>query len=303
MRALLEDRWNVGEIVIEQTMQQLRLQYTDISHVPGECPSMYKVMRREWTKPNQFLTVVQVPLVFPATEPPADCFAAARRRARSAVALVAASLDERIVDRFLGEVATVELSTGQVVDIDVAMGVRDFDTTLESETSPRAVLESLAQMNLREDPVLAAALRWYLAALDLRVTAAGFVLLCTACEALVDPLPKKNKSFNSNALERALNGTGSSFSTSEIATVVRARARLVHHGEEDHEDLFPAWYALEAITRTLLMHRSEVEPGWPARVRFASDGSYKEYIARDYQSPPVKLRLKALLSWGRRRRR
>lgn len=121
------------------------------------------------------------------------------------------------------------------------------------------------------DSVVERAARWYLKRGQEGPTPDGVIWLCTGIESLVPPTGgRKRRSYNAAAISDALTAAGddpSRFRPS-VGRVGDLRARVIHDGEEEPDQLRPGFYVLEEICRVLIRYHSGLglSTGWPLAV-------------------------------------
>ncbi len=185
------------------------------------------------------------------------------RRCSGALGLLACALDERATFKKAGENLIVHDANGEVIAVaDCTPAVRNFGPNREI-TPDNAQL--LASADLTDH--IRTACRWFLRGVTGGPSEDGVLLLATAVESLVnDPNDgKSGSSFNPRKIRAAFVGAGGDESDLQldIGRCAGLRARVVHHGVEDHEQLRAGWYALELVARTLMRHELHLDHVWP----------------------------------------
>lgn len=265
--SLLDTPFTIGpRATIWQTDSTVMMKHTDVLTLPSRTSPMLREVRHLLrSRPGIVVTIVQVPFVCPATGW-VSTVRKAKQDAETALAALVLLLDDRIAYRRLGELSTIVRKGGREALIDVTRAVRRYDSDLERRVRPREILERAAELQLERDPAVTAGLRCYLSALEQVKTSVGFILLCSALEALC---PTRKQSFNKKELIAALADYGIDADEASMRGIVRARA-IVHHGFIEDEFLYNTWEALEGYVRKVLRVRLEVKYGWPIAVPVTS---------------------------------
>ncbi|WP_298891635.1 hypothetical protein [uncultured Serinicoccus sp.] len=265
------------------------MKYTDVITLPcGPLPMLREVRHHLRSRPGVVTTVVELEFEWPGK----DFIAEVRELSEEAEAALAALvllLDDRIAYRREGEMVQVTRPDGGTLFCDVTRGVRSYDTDLERRVGPEPILQQAPALPLDQDPSASAALRCYLAAIEQVKTPVGFILLCSALEALC---PTKSQSFNKNQLIAALKERGIDVKETDMIDIVRVRA-MVHHGFVEDPLLHPSWSTLETLVRTALRQVLDVRYGWPRQVpttksnRVATHEVFDVDLEERHTNPPA----------------
>lgn len=282
VQALFEGARSVGGCQVAQVVGPIKLQWTETSMLPGRTPRLAKRQLRREVGDGLCLTVVTLSVEVALGADLRILMDEWSQQCRAALAMTAALLDDRVCEKYLGENMRFESASGLSAIVDYSRLVRSFDPAVESEFSVAEALDGLDNWEYHNSDALNRSLRWYLAAVELGPSSAGFVLLATACEALISPTKGKNKSFNKQMIEAQLTSAGMSFDSSQVAKVVRVRAAIVHDGFEEHVFLSESYYLLEEMTRSLLRAARGSGTGWPVKVSSNLEGGEYSFV-QDFQ--------------------
>lgn len=181
------------------------------------------------------------------------------RRCSAAAGAVACLLDKRGLYQCVVENLIVYDAVGAVAGVaDHTIGVRNFGVDRQP---PRRFFDSTS--GLTEE--LRVAARWFLQGVQKGPSEAGLLMLATATESLVNDTEKGKNSFSPNAIRQAFESAGGSEGDLRlgIGRCAGLRARVVHTGTEDDEELQRGWYSLEQIVRTILTNRLNISTSWP----------------------------------------
>lgn len=190
----------------------------------------------------------------------AETISEARQRAASAVAFVAAILDERIGQEMLAENLLILEDEEPLAIADLRELVRNYPPFEARETECKA-LATLGGLRLSRHVETAG--RWYLRGVQAGPGVDGVIFLWFAVEALTGSSKKK-------PIEEALRTAGRDPADQELTVneLHGLRSSFVH----DRPDSKPprakkvkqGFYDLEAMVKTLLRHELGVHSTWPA---------------------------------------
>lgn len=249
----------MGNVSIQQTLGPFQFQYTDVVTSDDEIPFEGEFTRRHWSRENQFVTVAHTEFTV-SGERLDQQIGSARSLCESALGAVSAYLDERFLDRRLGELVQVQTSHG-LAYVDITHGVRSFapgvaNIELDELTDRADVISG--------DPVLQSALKFYMRAMENRVSEVGFVLLASTA----DMLAGGSYRFKPHDLLAAMQAAGASdgWTLGRMKKVSRTRGELIHRGLVPSAEMYESWYDLEEIVRVLLRRKMKVRSTWDARV-------------------------------------
>lgn len=253
----------IGGAMIVQTPGPIHTQRTDILQRPGWRPHYDKTMHHGWLEVGQglHLTVCAIEVTIPSSHV-AVPFDVWRNEARAAVGMLATFLDERIAQEELLEDLIVMSADGSIPEIllDRRRLVRDFPSKKAVLAAHRTELAKLVGTDLEaKDPRLTAC-RYYLQGAQAGPSVDGVISFVVAIEALVpgqfDPTKIasaiRDAGYDPDALDPSPRQLG------------RLRGYILHQGLEQHRLLFPGYYALAQIVRSLLRHRLNMGSNiWP----------------------------------------
>lgn len=250
----------VDSVSITQTTEPFKYQYTDVMSIPGEPPSEIEITRRLWSRKFQMVTLASLPVEVPESRMDQMIYEA-RTKCEAALGVIVAALDERIVDRRIGEYIEVE-SGGEIYNIDITSSMRSFHPDIVSVDA-----DGLAgnASGATHDPLVRSAFRFYLLGVEHRLSEIGYVLLASTADMLAGG---KNK-LNAYDLRAALLAAGADEGTwpvSRVKKITETRGKLIHNGMLESKDMYSSWYDLEEVVRILLRHRVSVSSAWPSRV-------------------------------------
>ena len=256
---LMQNVLTLGDVAIRQTLQPFRYQYTDVFTSDDCVPVEGEISRRFWSRENQIVTVASTEFTVSANGLDRQ-IVDARALCESALGAAAAFLDERFLDRRLGEFVQVQTPEG-VAYLDITHAVRSFhpgirDVELSELTSKAGEMSG--------DPVLQSALKFYMRGVENRVSEVGFLLLASTA----DMLAEGKYRFNPYDLLSAMKVAGASeeWTMKRMKKVTSTRGELIHKGLVPTAEMYESWYELEEIVRVLLRHRMRVCSTWNARV-------------------------------------
>jgi hypothetical protein len=259
----LPEQVRIGGAVIMQTPGPIHTQRTDILQRPGWRPHYDKTMHHGWLEVGQGLqlTLCAIEVTIPGTHVaiPFDIW---RNQARAAIGILATFLDERIAQEELLEDLIVMSADGLQPEVllDRKRVVRDFPPMKAVVEAQRQALAQLDSVDLEaQDPRLTAC-RYYLQGAQAGLSVDGVISFISAIEALVPgnfdtkkiALAIENADYDPDTL------------TPNLRKLNRLRSDILHLGQEQPKLLFPGYYTLEAIVRSLLRHRLNLGPNiWP----------------------------------------
>jgi hypothetical protein len=223
----------------------------------------HKTMHHGWLEVGQGLqlTLCAIEVTIPSTHiaMPFDIW---RNQARAATGILATFLDERIAQEELLEDLIVMSADGLQPEIllDRKRVVRDFPPMKAVVEAHRQALAQLVSVDLEaQDPRLTAC-RYYLQGAQAGPSVDGLISFISAIEALVPgnfdikkiAIAIRDASYDPDAL------------SPNLRKLNRLRSDILHQGQEEPKLLFPGYYTLEEIVRSLLRHRLDVGPNvWP----------------------------------------
>ncbi|MCT1690701.1 hypothetical protein M3B11_07000 [Brevibacterium sp. p3-SID960] len=255
---LTGDGVSIGEVQISQSDEPFHYQYTDVV-IFGES-DFYEseTTRKLWSRPGQFITIASTQ--FDLERERSDIqVREARELCESALGALCAVLDERFLDRRIGEFMVVDSGEGAIA-LDVTSAVRTFQPGIG-----RIGLEELqsSATGFTGDPILSSALKFYTRGVENRLTEVGYVILSATLDMLSGGRNRLNPVDIRAALDKA---SARDWGSNHVKKVVRVRNELIHTGMIPSADMFEAWYDLEEMVRTLLRHRMRVSSKWDVRV-------------------------------------
>lgn len=249
----------IGDVEIRQSLEPFQYQHTDVFTTDHDIPYEGEMTRRVWSRQGQIVTVATTEFTVSENETDRD-LAAARALCEAALGAVAAVLDERFLDRRLGELVEVQTPHGRAY-LDLTHAVRSFDPDIK-----RVALNDLEGRGstFAGNPVLQTALKLYMRAVENRVSEVGFILLASAADMLAGG-KFKFKAFDLLAAMKTA-GASESWTMNRMKKVVSTRGQLIHRGLVPTAEMYESWYELEEVVRTLLRHKMHVRSDWSARV-------------------------------------
>jgi hypothetical protein len=185
-----------------------------------------------------------------------------RNQARAAIGIVATLLDERIAQEELLEDLIVMSADGLRPDIllDRKRNVRDFPPMKAVVEAHRQTLANLVSVDLKaQDPRLTAC-RYYLQGAQAGPSVDGVISFVSAIEALVPG------NFDPKRIADTIRDAGYDPDALDpnLRKLNRLRSDILHQGQEEPKLLFPGYYRLEEIVRSLLRYRLDMGPNvWP----------------------------------------
>lgn len=265
---LLDGGLEIGGVKLFQTTEPFLYQYTDVIKFSIPEPYEAEITRRLWSRKGQFVTIAE----FSFTVPPERldiCIENCRKSCESALGALVSLLDERIIDRRIGEFATIESASGTHA-IDITPSVRTFHPGIDD-----AAFEDINAVAglLLSDPILQSALRFYILGIEQRLTQTGYILLTTC----VDMLVGRKRKFNPVDIRTELLESGqrdSDWPIKRIKKIGTVRGSLIHSGMIESNDMHVTWYDLEEIVRILLRSKMKLKSSWGARVPMNETGIY-----------------------------
>lgn len=267
------DELVIGPIRISQAPGPIRTQVTRVRQVPGLRPTFYKRMEARLVGAGEFLTVAERDVV--VSRDLGELMATCYSTALAVVGLVAAVLDERIaLDVLAADLLVFDAERDEAIGaVDHLPDIRTFQSAnamLEAHIQALAAIGADTEVE-RESPLMLGA-RCYLRGAQLGPVADAIVFFWIALEALAKPpygqiLTREEQSRPDVAwVERAVAEAGvdpSEFEPS-IGRCAGVRAEIVHGGRLQPNELRPAYYVLEQLTRLLLRVQLGIGPlGWP----------------------------------------
>jgi hypothetical protein len=184
----------------------------------------------------------------------------ARQHAESAVAFVAAILDERVGQEMLAENLLIFAGEKPVAVADLRELVRNYPP-FEGRETERDALAALGDLKLSRHVDTAA--RWYLRGVQAGPNVDGVIFLWFAVEALAGTSKKK---LIEEALRRA--GRDPADQGLTVGELHGLRSSFVHNRPDSEpptaEKVKQGFYDLEAMVKTLLRHELGVRSTWPA---------------------------------------
>lgn len=256
----LLDKWlAIGDVYITQSLKPFRYQYTDVVTTDHEMPQMFETTRRLWSRPGQLVTVAQTEFLVKENRA-GDQIDAARSLCESAFGALSAVIDERFMDRRLGEFVSVKTANG-VYFVDTTNAMRSFAPGIGGVSLKELTEQAASYAN---DPVLQSALKFYARGVENRLTEIGYVLYAATADMLAGGRSKLNPSDLKRALDIA--GQPDRWNISKLKKITQARGRLIHNGMLPSAEMYELWYDLEEIVRTLLRHKMRVRSDWHDRV-------------------------------------
>jgi hypothetical protein len=253
----------IGGAIIMQTPGPIHTQRTDILQRPGWRPHYDKTMHHGWLEVGEglHLTVCAIEVNIPSSHV-AIQFDVWHNQARAAVGILATFLDERISQEELLEDLIVMSADGAIPEIlfDRRRLIRDFPPKKAVLEAHRTELARLVSIDLEaEDPRLIAC-RYYLQGAQAGPSVDGVISFVNAIEALVPG------EFDPRRIASAIRDAGYDPDALDpsLRQLARLRGDILHQGLEQHRLLFPGYYALEQILRSLLRHRLNMGSNiWP----------------------------------------
>ncbi len=256
----LVNRWlTVGDVKIRQSVEPFEYQYTDVITTDDEVPYMFEVTRRLWSRQGQFITVAEAEFTVSEFQV-ADQINVARARCEAALGALTAVIDERFIDRRVGEFVRIITEDGEV-PADTTNAMRPFAPGVEEVDL--ADLEDKSG-SFSGDPVLQSALKFYARGVENRLTEVGFILLSATADMLAGGRNKLKPDDLKTALDAA--GEPGRWGIARLKKVAGTRGRLIHNGMIPTAEMYELWYDLEEIVRTLLRHKMKVTSAWDVRV-------------------------------------
>lgn len=258
---LLDSELRFADVTIRQTREPFRYQYTDVLTIAGaELPIEAEITHRLWSRPGQFVTVASTGFEVPSTGM-SLLILQARERCEAALGVVAAALDERFIDRRIGEFVSAETADGPAL-MDTTHGMRSFDPTLSKLTADEV---EFGTSQLLSGPLVQSAFKFYVKGVEQRLTEVGYILLATTADMLAGGKNRLKPYDLKQALERA-GEPPDKWSMGRVRKVTETRGKLVHNGMIPTKEMYESWYDLEEMVRVLLRHKLGIKSNWPARV-------------------------------------
>lgn len=256
---LLDNCVTIGGVRITQSLEPFRYQYTDVVTTDHEIPRTLETTRRLWSRPGQLVTVAHTEFVVSEFRTGYQ-IDEARSLCESAFGALSAVIDERFMDRRLGEFVSIK-TANDVFFVDTTNAMRSFAPGVG-----KVGLDDLIDKSgsFASDPVLQSALKFYARGVENRLTEVGFVLLAATADMLAGGRSKLNPHDLKQALDVA--GDQDRWSIGRLKKVTQARGRLIHNGMLPTSEMYEYWYDLEEIVRTLLRHKMRVRSDWDSRV-------------------------------------
>jgi hypothetical protein len=208
----------------------------------------------------------------------------ARQRAESAVAFVAAILDERVGQEMLAENLLIFDGEKPVAVADLRELVRNY-LPFEARETEHDALAALGDLKLSRQAETAA--RWYLRGVQAGPSVDGVIFLWFAVEALTGTSKKK-------PIEKALRGAGRDPADQglTVGELHGLRSSFVHDRPDSDpppaEKVMQGFYDLEAMVKTLLRHELGVHSTWPAHsASRVFHPPWQERVEEAWSSPQV----------------
>jgi hypothetical protein len=228
----------------------------------------------------------------------------ARQYAESAVAFVAAVLDERIGQEMLAENLLILEGDTPVAIADLRELVRGY-LPFEVREAESEALAALGNLELARN--VATAARWYLRGVQAGPSVDGVIFLWFAVEALAGTSKKR-------PIEEALRKAGRDPADQglTVGELHGLRSSFVHDRPDSEppavEKVKQGFYDLEAMVKALLRHELGVHSTWPAHIASrVFHPPWQERVEEAWSSPQVEFHERLLgsdteapegLSWG-----
>jgi hypothetical protein len=208
----------------------------------------------------------------------------ARQRAESAVAFVAAILDERIGQEMLAENLLIFDDEKPIAVADLKELVRNYPP-FEARKTEHDALTALGGLKLARHAETAA--RWYLRGVQAGPSVDGVIFLWFAVEALTGTSKKK-------PIEEALRKAGRDPADQglTVGELHGLRSSFVHDRPDSEpppaEKVKQGFYDLEAMVKTLLRHELGIHSTWPAHsASRVFHPPWQERVEEAWNSPRV----------------
>jgi hypothetical protein len=259
VHGLPEELWVVGT-TLRFCQGPALVQRTDLSQRAGY-PLVFDKSMSQGVRvgEGQWLTSIEVE-INDYTGASKETISEARQLAESAVAFVAAILDERVCQEMLAENLLIFDGEKPVGIADLRELVRSYPP-FEARETERDALAALGNLELSREARTAA--RWYLRGVQAGPSVDGVIFLWFAVEALIGT---SKKAPIENALRKA--GRDPADQGLTVGELHGLRSRFVHDRPDSAppppEKVKQGFYDLEAMIKTLLRHELGVHSTWPA---------------------------------------
>lgn len=256
----LPEKLTVAGVTLRFQLGPVLVQKTDLSQRAGYPLVFDKSMSRGVpVGEGHWLTLVEVDIGSYASASK-EAITDARQRAESAVAFVAAILDERLGQEMLAENMLIFDGAKPVAVADLRELVRNY-LPFDARDAERDALAALTDLKL--PPHSETAARWYLRGVQAGPSVDGVIFLWFAVEALTGTSKKK-------PIEAALRKAGRDPADQglTVGELHGLRSSFVHDrpgaDPPPAEKVKQGFYDLEAMVKALLRHALGVHSTWPA---------------------------------------
>lgn len=276
----------LGDVSVSQVMGPLETQKTTIVQKPGFSPVFHKWMEKPFVGAGRHITVLSIE--HRLEQDISECLKMCRTKCETVAGVLVALMDERIAEELALEDLTIIADDGTVLAVvDERSRIRTHEASHRWLKGFEADIERVEALSHDEYLRLATAVRWYHRAVLAGPTADGFVMLWIAIEAAVPAAGGAQSRNEVRAVEEAIAIADPTIDVRtdldpSVGRMAGLRARIVHQGLENDDELSESWYMLEAITRLLVRNIGLIIGGWPF---FPAQSMLREPFRRLQEAP------------------